>query len=132
MGLKKILLDKRICRFVLLFYFVVALIPSMGEASLIESRLSSGEQMSQRTHQIESVRKALEHKIVAQKLADYGLAQEEVMARMNTLDDKQLHQLASLSHEIGGGDNGTIIVVLLVLLLVILTLNLFGKRITIR
>jgi hypothetical protein len=132
MGLKRILLDKRICRLVLLFYFVVALIPSVGEASLIESRLSSGEQMSQRTDQIESVRKALEHKVVAQKLADHGLSREEVMARMNTLDDKQLHQLASLSDEIGGGDNGTIIVVLLVLLLVILTLNLFGKRITIR
>lgn len=132
MRLKRVLLDKRICRLVLLFYFVAALIPSVGEASLIESRLSSGEQMSERAEQIQSVRKAIEHKIVAQKLADYGLSQEEVMARMNALDDRQLHQLASLSHEIGGGDNGTIIVVLLVLLLVILTLNLFGKRITIR
>lgn len=132
MELKRILLDKRICRLILVFYFLVALLPSTGEASLIESRLSNGEQMSQRTDQIESVRKALEHKVVAQKLGDFGLSQEEVIARMNTLDDKQLHQLASLSDEIGGGDNGIIIVVLLVLLLVILTLNLFGKRIAIR
>jgi len=84
MGLKRFLLDRRVCKFMLVFYFIVAMIPSTGEASLIESRISTGEQMSERAEKIESVRKALEHKVVAQRLADYGLTQEEVMARMNT------------------------------------------------
>ncbi len=132
MGLKRFLLDKRICKFVLVFYFFVALIPSTGEASLIESRLSTGEQISERAEKIESVRKALEHKVVAQRLADHGLSQEEVMARMNSLDDKQLHQLASLSDEVGGGIGGVIIGVLLVALIVVLILKIADRRVVVQ
>ncbi len=132
MGLKKFVLDKRICRFVLVFYLFVALLPSTGEASLIESRLSTGEQISERAEKIESVRKALEHKIVAQRLADHGLSQEEVMARMHSLDVKQLHQLASLSDELGGGAAGAVVGVLLVVLLVLVILMVYDKRIIIQ
>lgn len=132
MGLKRFLLDRRVCKFVLVFYFIVAMIPSTGEASLIESRISTGEQMSERAEKIESVRKALEHKVVAQRLADYGLTQEEVMARMNTLDDKQLHQLASLSDEVGGGAVGFIIGALLVVLLVVVILKIADKRVVVQ
>lgn len=132
MGLKRFLLDKRICKFVLVFYFFVALIPSTGEASLIESRLSTGEQISERAEKIESVRKALEHKVVAQRLADHGLSQEEVMARMNSLDDKQLHQLASLSDEVGGGIGGVIIGVLLVALIIVVILKITDRRVVVQ
>ena len=127
MEFKRFVLDRRICKFVLVFYFFVALLPSTGEASLIESRLSTGEQMSERAEKIESVRKALEHKVVAQRLEDYGLSQEEVMARMNSLDDKQLHQLASLSDEVGGGSVGLIVGVLLVVILVVVLLRVAGR-----
>jgi len=132
MGLKRIMPDLRICKFVLVFYFFVALIPSTGEASLIESRLSTGEQMSERAEKIESVRKALEHKVVAQRLQDYGLSQEEAMTRISTLDDQQLHQLASLSDEMGGGALGIIIGVLLVILLVVVILKVSDKRIVVQ
>ncbi len=132
MGLKRFLLDRRICKFVLVFYFIVAMIPSTGEASLIESRISTGEQISERAEKIESVRKALEHKVVAQRLADYGLTQEEVMARMNTLDDKQLHQLASLSDEVGGGAVGFVIGALLIVLLVVVILKVMDKRVVVQ
>ncbi|WP_028575007.1 PA2779 family protein [Desulfonatronovibrio hydrogenovorans] len=132
MGFKRVVLDKRVCRFVLVFYFFLALIPSTGEASLIESRLSTGEAMSERSEKIEAVRKALEHKVVAQRLADYGLSQEEVMARMQTMDDEQLHQLASLSDEIGGGGFGAVIAVLIIVLLIVLILKLSDRRIVIQ
>ena len=131
MEFKRFVLDRRICKFVLMFYFIVALLPSTGEASLIESRLSTGEQMSERAEKIESVRKALEHKVVAQRLEDHGLSQEEVMARMNTLDDKQLHQIASLSDEVGGGGVGLIVGVLLVIILVVVLLRVANKRVVV-
>ncbi|RQD63062.1 MAG: hypothetical protein D5R98_05865 [Desulfonatronovibrio sp. MSAO_Bac4] len=127
-----IVLNKRLCKFVLVFFLFVSLIPSTGDASLIESRLSTGEQMSERAEKMESVRTALEHKVVAQRLADYGLSQEEVMSRMHSLDDKQLHQLASLSDEVGGGGVGLVIGVLLVVLLVIVILKVADKRIVIQ
>ena len=127
MEFKRFVLDRRICKFVLVFYFIVAMLPSTGEASLIESRLSTGEQVSERAEKIESVRKALEHKVVAQRLMDYGLSQEEVMARMNSLDDKQLHQIASLSDEVGGGVVGIVIGVLLVVILVAVLFRVAGR-----
>ncbi|WP_291319059.1 PA2779 family protein, partial [Desulfonatronospira sp.] len=88
--------------------------------------------MSERTEHIESIRKALEHEVVAQRLADYGLSQEEVMARMEGLDDEQLHQLATLSDEVGGGGIGLAIGVLVVVLLVIVILKITDKRIVIQ
>jgi hypothetical protein len=133
MRLKSVLLDRKVCWIVLASYFFIALIPSTGEASLIGSRLSTGEQMPERAGQIQSIKKALEHKIVAQKLADYGLSPEEIMARMDTLDDKQLHQLASLSDEIGGGSAiGAIIGILVIVLLVVIILKLYDKTIVIK
>ncbi len=132
MGIKRLVLDKRLCMFILAFYSLVALVPSTGEASLIESRLSTGEKMSERTEKIESIRNALEHEIVAQRLSDYGLSQEEVMARMESLDDKQLHQLSTLSDEVGGGAIGLAIGVLLVVLLVVVILKVSDKRIVVQ
>ncbi|RQD74317.1 PA2779 family protein, partial [Desulfonatronospira sp. MSAO_Bac3] len=124
MSVKRLVMNKRICMFILAFYSLVAFIPSTGEASLIESRLSTGEKMSERSEKIESIRNALEHEVVAQRLADYGLSQEEVMARMEGLDDEQLHQLATLSDEVGGGGVGLAIGVLLVVLLVVVILQI--------
>jgi len=133
MRLRSVVLDRNVCWIVLASYFFIALIPSTGEASLIGSRLSTGEQLPERAGQIQSIKKALEHKIVAQKLADYGLSQEEIMARMDTLDDKQLHQLASLSDEIGGGGAiGAIIGILVIVLLVVIILKLYDKTIVIK
>ena len=127
MIIKSIVLDKRICKLVLIIYFFFAMIPSTAEASLIESRLSTGESALERAEKIESIRAALEHKVVAQRLKDYGLSQEEVMARMETLDDKQLHQLASLSDEIGGAVIGWVIGSVVVILLVLAILHFAGR-----
>lgn len=132
MRLKSVVLDKRVCGLVLVSFFFVAILPPIGEASLIESRLSTGEAMSERAGKIQAIKRALEHKMVAQKLADYGLSQDEIMARMNTLDDEQLHQLASLSDEIGGAGTGTIIGILIIVLLVVLILKIYDKKIIIQ
>ena len=129
---KSIVLDRRICKFVLIIYFFFAMIPSTAEASLIESRLSTGESALERAEKIESIRAALEHKVVAQRLKDYGLSQEEVMARMEALDDKQLHQLASLSDEIGGAAWGWVIGALVVVLLVLLVLHVTDRRVVVQ
>ena len=42
-----------------------------------------------------SVRRALEHKVVAQKLRDYGVSPEQAELRLASLSDGELHQLAS-------------------------------------
>lgn len=129
---KRRVLDWRVCWIVLVAYSFLALIPSNAEAFLAQSRLSSGETISERAAQMASIQNALEHKIVAQRLADYGLAQEEVAVKLGTMSDQQLHQLAALSGDIGGGTLDTIIAVLVIVLLALVILKLADKRIVIQ
>jgi len=127
------ILDVRICWIVLLAFCLLSMVPANGSASLVESRMSSGKTLSQRAEQLEKVRQALEKEVVAQRLADFGLSQEEVAAKLPTLSDDQLHQLAGLSDSLAeGGILEAIIAVLLIVLLVVVILKVSGKEIIIR
>lgn len=127
------ILDVRICWLVLLAFSVLSLMPANSRASLVESRLSNGEILSQRNIEMNKVRQALETEVVAQRLADFGLSQEEVAAKLPTLSDEQLHQLAGLSDSLAeGGVLGAVIAVLLIVLLVVVILKLVDKEIIIR
>lgn len=127
------ILDARICWIVVMAFSLLALIPSNGLASLAESRLSSGETLSQRAEQIEKIRLALEKEVVAQRLADYGLSKEDVAAKLPSLSNEQLHQLAGLSDSLAeGGILEVIIAILLIVLLVIIILKVTEKQVIIR
>src|SRR5438552_922764 len=81
------------------------------------------------------VQRALEHRIVAQKLRDYGVTPDQVRARLAALPDQDLHTLASASRGLpSGGDDavGLLIALLLIILLVILILKLLNKEIIVR
>jgi hypothetical protein len=126
------IIDKRVCWTVLIMYCFFALIPADAKAFLVESRFSSGEVISERAAQIASIQRILEHKVAAQRLADYGLTQEQVVAKLGAMTDQQLHQLATLSGDVGGGVIGTVIGVLLIILLVIVILKISDKRIVVQ
>lgn len=127
------ILDARICWMVLFTFCCLSIIPSNANASLIESRLSDGESSMRRTAEIESIRQALEREVVAQRLADYGLRPGEVSAKLPTLSDEQLHQLAALSDSLGeGGILGAVIAILIVVLLVIVILKLTDKQVIVK
>lgn len=127
------ILDARICWTVLLAFCILSLLPAQGRASLVESRLASGETLARRAVELSKVRQALEQEVVAQRLADFGLSPEEVAAKLPTLSDDQLHQLAGLSDSLAeGGILGTVIAVLLIVLLVVVILKLANKEIIIR
>jgi hypothetical protein len=130
---KSWILDARICWIVVFAFSLLALIPSNGLASLVESRLSSGETLSQRAEQIEKIRLALEKEVVAQRLADYGLSNEEVAAKLPSLSNEQLHQLAGLSDSLAeGGILEVVIAILLIVLLVVVILKISDKQVIIR
>jgi hypothetical protein len=127
------ILDVRICWIVLLAFGVLSLMPANSRASLVQSRLSNGEILSQRNIEMNKIRQALEAEVVAQRLADFGLSQEEVAAKLPTLSDEQLHQLAGLSDSLAeGGVLGAVIAVLLIVLLVVVILKLVDKEIIVR
>ena len=127
------ILDIRICWVVLFCFSILALIPANGQAGLVESRLSTGEASSLRAQDIDKIRQALETEVVSQRLADYGLTPAEVEAKLPTLSDEQIHQLAGLSDNLGeGGVLGVIIALLVIALLVILILKVSDKQVIIK
>jgi hypothetical protein len=80
------------------------------------------------------VQRALEHKLVAQKLRDYGVAPEEVQVRLASLSDQDLHQLASASAGLPTGADalGVVVTILVIVLLVILIMKLMNKEIVVK
>jgi hypothetical protein len=126
-------LDLRICWTVLIVFCALSLIPANGDAALIQSRLADGSAVSTRIAEIETIRKVLEKEVVTQRLADYGVSAQEVSAKLPSLSDDQLHQLAGMSTDLAAGDGvGLVIGVLLIVILVIVILMLLGKKVVVR
>lgn len=81
------------------------------------------------------VQRALENRLVAQKLRDYGVNPDQVQARLASLSDQDLHTLASASKGLpSGGDDavGLLIGLLVIAILVIVILKLLHKEVIIK
>ncbi len=104
-------------------------------AGLAPSRVSGESAIaSARDADLVVLQRALEHKILAQKLRDYGVAPGEVSARLASLSDQDLHLLASYSKGLpsGGDAAGGLVTLLIIILLVIVILKLLNKEILIK
>jgi len=83
-----------------------------------------------RASDLAKIQTAFESKILQQKLMDYGLSPEEAMARLNTLSDEQIHQLATHTDSLQAGGDGVdllISVVILAILVVVLIYLVQGR-----
>ncbi len=105
-------------------------IPAVPGGAASIGQHSSGD----RAKDLASVEAALESKIIRQKLVDYGLSPEEAMARVNTLSDQQLHELAAHTDAIqAGADPGDFLVGLVVVaILVVIIVFLVQGRIEVK
>ena len=128
------ILDSRICWMVLFTFTLLCLAPTNTHAGLMESRLSTGEAYSQRAADLEKVRQVLQQEVVAQRLADYGFSSAEIAAKLPTLSDEQIHQIAGLTDNLAEGGNGlgVVVTVLVIILLVIVILKLTDKQVIVR
>jgi hypothetical protein len=81
-----------------------------------------------------AVQRALENRIVAQKLRDYGVTPEQVRARLASMDDQDLHTLASATRGLPSGGDGidALIGLLIIVILVIVILKLLHKQIVVK
>lgn len=113
----------------LVFGFLSAIPTSEGWAMFLPSAAAG----SERSADLEKIRPALESKIIRQRLADLGLTQEEIAARISNLSDAELHQVASRidTLQAGGDALGTIVVLLVIAILVVVLLQLTGHRVII-
>ena len=80
------------------------------------------------------IERALEHKLVVQKLHDYGVSPADVRARMDRMSDAEIHELASASRGLpSGGDGfGALIAILVIVICVIVIVKLMNKEIVIK
>ena len=88
-----------------------------------------------RTDDLQRVQRALENKLVQQRLADYGLTPEEINARLTRLSDAQLHNMAAqIDALMPGGDAGLGIVValLVIAILAVILIYLLDHRIEVK
>ncbi len=87
-----------------------------------------------RAEDLAAVERALENRVVARKLRDYGVSPAEVKVRLAALSEPDLHTLATASRGLpsGGDAVGALIGVLIVVLLVIIILKLLNKEIIIK
>ena len=79
--------------------------------------------------------RTLEHKLVAQKLRDYGVSPADAQLRLASMSDQDLHRLASASKGLpsgGDGATGAIIGVLVVVILVLVVLKLMNRDVVVR
>jgi hypothetical protein len=104
-------------------------------AGLTPSRVSGTTSItSARDADMVMAQRVLEHKVVAQKLRDYGVTPAEAQVRLASMSDDDLHTLASASKGLpsGGDGTGAIIGVLLVIVLVIVILKLMNRDVVVK
>ena len=120
--------------FALTWLFSLDVAPAF--AGLAPSRVSGATAIvSARDADLIAVQRALENKVLEQKLRDYGVTPGEVQARLASLPDPDLHLLASYSKGLpSGGDDalGTIIALLVIVILVMVILKLMNKQVVIK
>ncbi|MEE4607735.1 MAG: PA2779 family protein [Desulfobacteraceae bacterium] len=115
--------------------YLMCLWTSPAAAGLMGSSLSAGAQAdSVRMFEIDKIQKALEQRIVADKLAACGMDPAEIKSKLSQMSDDQVHMLAQASENVlaGGNGIGVVIGVLVIILLVIVIMKLLNKEIIIR
>ena len=115
-------LAKRTSILLILVLSLISLVPRVEAAFIPSSDSRTG---LVRNQDIQTIKKALENKIVKQRLQDLGFSEEEIQERLNQLSDEEVHSLAmqidSLSQ---GGLLGVVIAVLVIVILVLVILKL--------
>jgi hypothetical protein len=106
---------------------LVSLVPRV-EASFVPSVDSFS--ASSRQNDMATIQKALEQKLVKERLKDLGYSEDEIKDRLNRLSDTEVHALASqLDSLVPAGDGtGVIIALLVIAILVIVILLLTGHH----
>jgi len=128
------ILDRRMAWVTALTFVLLAASPPQAMSAMVESRTADGQTISQRSHDLETVRSMLEREVVVQRLADYGYSKEAARAKISSATDEQLHQLASLSDNLAAGADGlgVVVTLLVIVLLVVLILKLTDKEVIVR
>ncbi|TAL26516.1 MAG: hypothetical protein EPN94_03055 [Nitrospirae bacterium] len=124
-------LMKVVAMYLIIAMFIIGITPK-AEAGLVQSEMIAIAQ-TDRAADLGKIQKAIEIKMVGERLEKFGLTQDEIQARLGSLNDQQIHKLALQVDDIkAGGDGlGIVITLLVIAILVVLLLQLTGKRVVV-
>ncbi len=123
---------KSIAAYLAFAMFIIGIAPR-GDASFAPSG-ALALALTDRSADLATVQKALEQKMVRERLANLGFTPDEVNARLNQLSDQQLHKVAQNldSLNTGGDGVGIVIGILIIAILVVVLLHLTGHRVIVK
>jgi hypothetical protein len=112
----------------------ISAFPVAGWAAFVPSDAALSAPGFDREADIAQLKTYLERKVVAQRLADWGLGPQDIASRIGQLSDAQIHQaVVQLDSVQPGGDSGlgVIVLLLVIAILVVVLLQLTGHRVVI-
>ncbi len=119
-------------------WYMVTVMFLFGITPKVEAGFSPSEVIGQsqmdRSMDMEKVRKFLETKMIRERLHAFGFSQEEIQARLNLLNDDQIHQVALKLDELKVAADGgeAVIIILLIAAVVLLIIYLLGYRVILK
>jgi hypothetical protein len=124
-------LTRRIAMLLVVLMGIFSFVPRV-EAAFVPSDESFSSSLRQKD--MEVVQKALEHRLVKERLKAMGYTEKEVADRLDQLSEAELHRFAThLDSLTPGGDTlGIIIAILVIIALLLVILHLVDKRIIIK
>jgi hypothetical protein len=120
---------KHVSWYLVLAMFIIGIAPRV-DAGLAPSEIMALTQVD-RTADLGKIQKVLETKAISERLAQFGLTQDEIQKRLTQLSDQQIHQTALQLDDLKIGQDalGVIIALLVIAILVVLLLQLTGHKV---
>jgi hypothetical protein len=118
------------------YYLVVAMF-IIGITPRVYAGFSPSEAISllpsDRSSDVDKIRKVLELKMVRERLKEFGFTPDEIEKRLTQLSDEQLHQLALQLDEVKVGGNGWVVLGIIIVLaaIVVIVIYLSGHRVVV-
>jgi hypothetical protein len=120
---------KHVSWYLVIAMFIIGIAPRV-DAGLAPSEIIALTQVD-RTADLGKIQKVLETRAISERLAQFGLTQDEIQKRLTQLSDQQIHETALQLDDLKIGQDalGVIIALLLIAILVVLLLQLTGHKV---
>ena len=123
---------RQISWYLIVAMFIIGITPRL-DAAISPSEVIALPQLD-RAADLAEIQRVLEMKVVKERLGKMGFTAEEIKARVDSLGDQQVHQLAQQIDDLRVGKDealGVIIALLVIVILVIVILQLTGRRVVV-
>jgi len=128
----RIPLIKQVAWYLVFAMFILGITPKV-DAGLAPSEVIALSQMD-RQADMDKIQKTLETKMIRDRLAQYGLTQNEITTRLSQLSDWQVHNCALQLDDlkVGGDGFGVVAAILAIAILIVILVYLLHHRVAVR